>query len=156
MRRIIIIVLLLATFGLFGCQNAHKVDTSSSNKIVYNVKYISNEAVNQPVEKQTYYIFTSKEKLTYHRYYVYSSSFSEESRVTHYTIEYIYEVMDDGTLAYFYDSIIIHEDDNQTDEAEKKSTSGILLFSENVLTNSNGFLYINENYLEKIPNFGKL
>ena len=65
--------------------------------------------------------------------------------------------MDEGTIAYFYNSIKIYEDDEATsldDKNRMTGNSGILLVSENVLSTTGGAIYVRQSYFEeKLPNF---
>ena len=98
-----------------------------------------------------YYIFEDKEYLQHH-YYYHSSSYGYTH---HYTMRCRYEIMDDGTLAYFYDSVTIH-DDHTREDGYSTGKSGILLFSENVVATQAGDLYIRESFLEnELKNFDK-
>ena len=64
--------------------------------------------------------------------------------------------MDEGTLAYFFDSIEIYDDDNRTNKDKPGTNNGILLFSKNVISTQSGNLFIRESYLEnELKNFGK-
>lgn len=128
-----------------------KQDTSSSNKIVFGEKYISEGSVSRSEDQQTYYIFEDG-LLKYHIYSEYESLFG----LTHYTRTYKYEIMDDGTLAYFFHSMTLHDDDTCNEARTKDNVNGILLFSENVLSSPEGYLYIRESYIKsELPNFGE-
>lgn len=76
-------------------------------------------------------------------------------RVYHYTVTYKYEIIENGKLAYFYDSFETHEGNNAA-SADNQS-SGILSFSENVLSSLDGkSIYVRESYFNnELPNFGK-
>ena len=130
-----------------------KQDTSSSNKIVFGEKYISEDSVSRPEDQQTYYIF--EDGLLKRHYYSEVDTLGG-SKISHYTRTYKYEIMDDGTLAYFFHSMTLHDDDTYNEARTKDNVNGILLFSENVLSSPEGYLYIRESYIKsELPNFGE-
>ena len=153
MKRLVGIVLLFCMLlACCACSGA-KLDTSSANKVVYGEKYIYVNAVRKPAEQQTYFIFYENGTLEYHVY----GAATAYSKCSHYTITYRYEVMDEGTVAYFFDSIKIYEDDEETsldDKNRMTDNSGILLVSENVLSTTGSAIYVRQSYFEeKLPNF---
>ena len=75
----------------------------------------------------------------YFTYYFYSEF---DSQRQHYTVTYKYEIMDEGTLAYFFDSVEIYDDDDVTTKASLRKSNGILLFSENVISTQAGTLFV--------------
>ena len=102
-----------------------------------------------------------EDALTYHYYYQYEGYYDYTLKeytgnyVAHYTLTCKYEIMDDGTLAYFFDEVEIHDDDTKTVDKDLSGRAGILLFSKNILATTAGAIYINENYLEEeLVNFG--
>lgn len=134
-------------------------DMSSASKIVYGEKYIFADDTSLPEDEQNYYIF-EKGHLTHHYYYHRTSRDSDTGEVfhniEHYTLTYKYTVMDEGTIAYFFDSIEIHDDDTETKENYGNTKRGLLLFSENVVSTISGALYVRQSYLdEELENFGK-
>ena len=141
MKKILSLILsLVCLFSLAAC--AQGQDTSSANKLVYGEKYyyITNTDFNN-LDKECQYIIFEKDSFT--------ETKKSEKYEHDYTITYKYEIMEKGTLAYFYDSKV---DPNH--EVESTRYSGILLFSENVLSNGS-HLYVLESYLdEELPNFG--
>jgi hypothetical protein len=75
--------------------------------------------------------------------------------VYHYTLTFKYEIVEDGTLAYFFDGVEIHDDDTKHVDKDFSERAGLLMFSKNVLSTPEGALYINETYLEEeLVNFG--
>ena len=149
MKKIIAVLLLVCSLLTLCACGAKKQDASSANKLVYGEKYIKASDVSLKEAEQKYYVF-EKDYLTF---YCYDETY--DGRV-HYTITYKYEIMDEGTLAYFFDSIEIYDDDDVTKEREKNMDRGILLFSQNVLSTQSGTFYVRESYLEdELENFGK-
>ena len=145
-----IISLFLVVFSLLSLSAcAKKQNAPGAGKIVFGEQYINVE--NADPERDYTSFFFEKDYL--HKFvYYYSSS----DRVYHYTITYKYEIIDEGTLAYFYDSVELHETHNATDAEEYNDSSGILLFSENVLYTQDGTLYARETYFKnELSNFGK-
>ncbi|MBQ7364553.1 MAG: hypothetical protein IJW46_03020 [Clostridia bacterium] len=151
MKKAISLLLILSCLLVF-CSCASTPDTSSANKIVYGEKYIAVEDAALPAEEQSYYIF-EKDYVTRYEYYkdtVFSNSTS------HYALTYKYEVMSEGTLAYFYDRVVIYEDDTVNTQEKFNKRNGILLFSENVIATTDEDLYVRESYLEnELEYFGK-
>lgn len=149
MKKLLSILLIICCLTAFCACGASTPDTSSANQIVYGEKYIyANEAA-APKSEQEYYII-NKNSIKYYCYYEYSKDI-----VYHYTVTYKYEIMDEGTLAYFFDSIEIYDDDTKT-RKDENTTHGILMFSKNVIYTDSGNLFIRESYLKKeLKNFGK-
>ena len=151
MKKILSLFLILCLASSLCACGATMQDASSANKLVYGEKYIHTDTISEPEEQQRYFVF-EKDLLIFHDYYQYSSN-----AVCHYTATYKYEIMDEGTLAYFFHSVTFHEDHTgPMMEKTLRSGKGILLFSENVLYNNSNVLYVRESYAEKeLPNFGK-
>ena len=155
MKKILSLLLILCLASSLCACGATVQDASSANKLVYGEKYIRTEYISEPEERQTYFIF-EKDRLLYHFYNSYSSSY--DRRAIHYTVTYKYEIMDEGTLAYFFHSVTFHEnhDNSLMSEKQLQKQRGILLFSENVLYDNSNTLFVRESYAEKeLPNFGK-
>lgn len=152
MKKIVaLLIAFVCLLTLVACDQSQSSEDSSENKVVYGEKYILSSDVNKDEDEMQYYIFEDKEYLQHH-YYYHSSSYGYTN---HYTMRCRYEIMDDGTLAYFYDSVTIH-DDNTREGGYSTGKSGILLFSENVVTTQAGDLYIRESFLEdELKNFSK-
>ena len=153
MKKILSLFLILCLASSLCACGATAQDASSANKLVYGEKYIHTITISEPEEQQRYFLF-EKDLLIFHDYYQYS-----RDDACHYTVTYKYEIMDEGTLAYFFHSVTFHEDHTAPmTETSLRNGNGILLFSENVLySNSNIMtLYVRESYAEKeLPNFGK-
>ena len=149
MKKIIAVLVLACSLLTLCACGAKKQDASSANKLVYGEKYIKASDVSLKEAEQKYYVFEKD----YLIFYCYDETYDGRF---HYTITYKYEIMDEGTLAYFFDSIEIYDDDDVTKEREKNMGYGILLFSENVISTQAGTLFVRESYLEnEIENFGK-
>lgn len=143
---LLLLVCCLATLCACGGKNA---DASSANKIVYGEKYVSANAMNSEETCELYYII---EKDCLKKY-----TYDENGRdVWHYIATFKYEIIEEGKLVYFFDSIEIYEDDNQTKMKNACVDNGVIEFSENVLIIDDGPLYVRESYLEEeLTNFGK-
>lgn len=144
MKKILSLILsLVCLFSLAAC--AQGQDTSSANKLVYGEKYYYIPFTDfNNLDKEYQYIIFEKDSFTETRK-------SEKYEHDH-SITYKYEIMDEGTLAYFYDSKV--DPNHEIHETESTRYNGILLFSENVLSNGSN-LYVLESYLdEELPNFG--
>ena len=152
MKKIVaLLIAFVCLLTLVACDQSQSSEDSSENKVVYGEKYIRSGDVNKDENEMQYYIFEDQEYLQYHYYYYYSSY----GYASHYTMRCRYEIMDDGTLAYFYDSATIH-DDHTREGGCSTGESGILLFSENVVTTQEGALYIRESFLkDELKNFHK-
>jgi len=149
MKKVLSVLLVLCCLlALASCgAGGSSPDSSTANKIVYGARYVRANTIEKPDEEQTYYVIY-KDRIEYH-YYSFSESYGT---ISHYTTTYKYTVMDEGTLAYFYDSIETH--DNHTSNATPKNDYGLLLFSKNVLSTPSGTLFVLEDYAEnQLPNF---
>ena len=149
MKKIVaLLIALVCLLTLVACDQSQPSEDSSENKVVYGEKYIKSSSVNMDEDEMPYYVFEDEHYFKYYYYYSYGSD------IYHYTIRYRYEITDDGTLAYFYDSMTIYDDDTLT--STSSTSSGILLFSENVIYRQTGELYVRESFLEnELKNFGK-
>lgn len=148
---LLIVVLLLS---LAACGKTQ--DTSGANKLVYGEKYVKLriDDTETPENDVSYYI-VKKDCIEKYVYYKSRAILSDEFHIYHYTVRYKYEIMDEGTLAYFYDSIEFHEGHN-TDRNSYKQSNGILLFSENVISTTQNDLYVRESYKNnELNSFGK-
>ena len=153
MKKILSLFLILCLASSLCACGATVQDASSANKLVYGEKYIRIDTISEPEEQQVYFVF--EKGLLINPIY-YQSTFSDHD-VYHYTVTYKYEIMDEGTLAYFFHSVTFHEDHTAPmTETSLRNNSGILLFSENVLYDNSNTLFVRESYAEKeLPNFGK-
>lgn len=146
MKKILsLLLVVIALVSLVAC--AKEPNTSGANKLVYGERYISLDGCEPDHNFYTFLI----EKDAIYKYVYYKS----DERVYHYTITYKYEIIENGKLAYFYDSFEAHEGNNAA-SADNQS-SGILSFSENVLSSLDGkSIYVRESYFNnELPNFGK-
>ncbi len=148
-----VLLLLTCLLALSACKTA-KLDDDSKGKIVYGEKYIYAEDASEPEEEQTYYIF-EKDYLTYHHYYYYESYDGSVDSYS-YTVTYKYEAIDEETIAFFFDSVEVHDGDAEEIEERLKDRNSILIVSKNVLMSQGGDLYVRESYLEdELTNFDK-
>ena len=139
MKKLLSILLLtVSVLGLLSCSAASKVDDSTVGKIVYGEKYI--RGVNLPEEQQNYYIIYD-DHIEFHYYHE-----DSDGDVTHYKMKFKYTIVDESTLVYFYDSVECYDDCNE--HFHSSSTTGTLIFSENVLLQQGTTKYVRESYLE--------
>ena len=144
-KALAVLLVLCSLFALASCgARGSTPDTSAANKIVYGARYIRWDDISEPAEKQNYYV-VYMDRIEYHSYF-----YSEVSEADlEYTVTYKYSVMDEGTLAYFYHSC-------EPAGAVKTDRSGLLLFSENVISTNSGALFVREDYAKsELPNFDK-
>lgn len=145
-----LISLFLVTLSLFLLVSCAATPTASgADKLVYGERYISLDSC----EPEANYTAMLIEKNAIQKYVYYKSM----GRVYHYTITYKYEIIDDGKLAYFFDSIELHDGNNAASKGDYNQSSGILCFSENVLSTLDGkTLYVRESYFNnELTHFGK-
>ena len=150
MKRFLALALaLVCLLTLASCDKAVTPETKSANKIVYGEKYFFTGNLGSE-EEESYYIFVDDQYLQYTNRDLWHGA------ISHYTVTYRYEIMDEGTLAYFFDSVEIYDDDTESSDDNWGDERGILLFSENVLSNTAQNLYVRESFLkEELKNFGK-
>jgi len=152
MKRLFSILLIVGCLlGVCACSASSKVDDSTVGKIVYGEKYISD--FNRPKEQQDYYI-VYEDYLEFHYYDDNEYIDSGERGVSHYKMKCKYTIVDESTLAYFHDSVKCYDDC----EIKNHSTasSGILIFSENVLMTKEMRKFVRESYYEnELTNFCK-
>ena len=144
-KTLALLLVLCSLLALVACgAKGSTPDTSAANKIVYGARYIRSDDISSPAEKQNYYV-VYKDRIEFHSYFY--SEISETEMA--YTVTFKYTVMDEGTLAYFYHSC-------EPAGAVKTDRSGLLIFSENVLSTSTGTLYVREDYAKsELPNLDK-
>ena len=134
MKKLLALSLLLIICAFAICSCAGTPDTSSANKITYGEKYY----------RATEYEADDEENFPY--FIIYEDGYLDYTNFK--TIRYKYEIVDESTLAYFFDS--------STDEDATTNDHDVLVFSENVLMEKNGNVYVREGYInEELPNFGK-
>ena len=145
MKKILLLILaLLCIVAICSCSNAP--DLSSANIITYGEKYYRASDMDLDENERRYFVIYDDGYLEYlDRYY----SSGEKSE---YIVRCKYEIIDESTLMYFYDSREIITGDS----GPSHDTNGLLMFSENVLYASNGTAYVRGSYAnEELPNFGK-
>ena len=135
MKKLLALLFLLVICAFAICSCADTPDTSSANKITYGEKYYrANDYKADDKGNFPYYIIYEDGYLDYVG--------SQE------TTKYKYEIVDESTLAYFFDS--------STDLGADTDSNGVLVFSENVLMTKAGTVFVREGYInEELPNFGK-
>ena len=135
MKKLLAISLLLIICTFVICSCAGTPDMSTVNKIIYGEKY----------HRARDYEADGEENFPY--YIIYEDGYLEYTSAS-YTTRYKYEIVDESTLAYFFDS--------STDEDAKTNDHDVLVFSENVLMEKNGTVFVREGYInEELPSFGK-
>lgn len=143
----LLVVTLCCAFAFTAC--------GSDAKLAMNKLYIRSSDVRLDADEQETYIFHSNGtgELTYH--YDYDSSSSAKHQ--HYTIhfKYTYVDKDKSAVMCFYDSLERLEGDDES--YNSTAWSSLVTVSKNVLmtiSTTVGYIYwINEDYLEEIPNF---
>ena len=133
MKKLLALSLLFVICAFAICSCAGTPDTSSANKITYGEKYY--RASNYDADAENHYQY----------FIIYDSGYLDYV-TSEYTTRYKYEIVDESTLAYFFDS--------STNEFAKTNDYDVLVFSENVLMEKNGNVYVREGYInEELPNF---
>ena len=133
-----VIVLLIAVcfvLGMFGCSN-----NSNNNGLVeisYDTKYYRTQDFELAENKRPYYIFNE-------------NGTAEKVVPNEYTITFKYDISKNGTVVLLFYSI-----DNEQEFETSRERLIIESFSKNIFVSSTGGIYVNENYLEEIPNYGK-
>ena len=148
MKKILsLLLIVIALVSLVAC--AKEPNASGAGKLVYGERYISLDGC-EP-DHNFYTLLIEKDAIYKYVYY----EFAE--RVYHCTITYKYEIIENGKLAYFYDSFETHEGNNAASAGAYNQSSGILSFSKNVLSSLDGeSIYVRESYFNnELPNFGK-
>jgi len=145
-----IMLLSLCAFALSGCGNNDKSKErrdTGTQQLTYDKRYIISSEARGPQDEQTYYVFKDNGTGEYTYYYDHSQVY-----IRHYTVKFTYLIIDD-TVVCFYDSIEFAP--NHTYETIISSTwTATFGFSENIIMSTGGTLYICEDYLPEIPNFG--
>lgn len=137
-------------FGFSACSEGGRTGTS----VQLNVKYIPDGYVNAEEGERPYYMFTSSSR---GRYFYYSKT---TDSTWHYTIKFVYKIVGDS-LVCFFDSVEYEDDHNGPDvssdwEAVFSAADRDILVKKSFSTvYYSKSIYINENYLDEIPNFGK-
>jgi len=144
MKKILSIILVLVCL-LSLCACTQEQDLSSATKLVYGEKYISLTDYD-PEQSYSYIIFDE----TYMKHSYFNKGKAD------YTVTYKYEIMNDGKLAYFYDSLTIHAYGASTNTNLLKGGGGVFDFSENIISNPLSDIYVRESYInENLPYFAK-
>lgn len=113
-----------------------------------NKKYIHESYVQDKDGNYSYYIFTSADEGEHHYYY---AGIDSNSRIYSYTIHFRYKIV--GEMAHcFFDSVEYGVDD--TEKTVSSDWTNSLGADIDFLMSTSGTYYFNEDYLDKIPNFG--
>lgn len=150
MRKILSVLLVLSCLLVCcACRGDTTEKDPLENKVVYGEKYISNRDTQLPENEQSYLIIEA-DRLKYHYYG------GGADTVQHYTIVCKYEILDEETIAYFFDSFEFHSDHTSPYMNYDSDFSEILLLSENVIFDRGGGIFVRESYLNtELVNFGK-
>ena len=153
MKRIICFVLVLAAMlGLCSCnvattENAEVIEPKI--ELTYGEKYINVADVGAVNGKQEYYIFYEDGTADRHIYNKPSATV-----VQSYTAHYVFEeVPEENMIFCFYNGVDYDPAHNTSDASTTQRST--LVCSENIVMDVNGYTYVLESYLEKIPNYGK-
>ncbi len=144
-------LILLACLSLCLCLFA---GCSKKPNLDFGVKYYSEYDISEGKDKEEwkYYRFNKNGTGEYYYYNAYGE------KIEDYTIIFKYTVVDKDSeaVACFYDGIKYGDKHNvewdYTNHPQKWSS--LLTVSDDVLMTKGGSLFIGENYLEEIPNFG--
>ena len=117
----------------------------------YGKKYISKRSINQTLS-DIYFIFREDGTGLYHRYEVLGR---DQDYVYSLETQFVYEIVN-GKAVCFFDSIKINPEDNvssvSTDWSVTLELSKDILFS---MGGNEASIFVCEDYLSRIPNFGK-
>lgn len=124
-------------------------DNSSKIELSYGKKYIYTNSISAETGKQSYFMFKNDGTGVNYNYSIYVLN----SRYFDYLINFKYLIIED-TVICFYDSMEYGAD--HTEGTVYSATwTAVLGFSKDVLLRSNNDMFICEDYLKNIPNFGK-
>lgn len=121
------------------------------NQIAYGKKYVRYDDVSgyKAYGTGVTIIINANGTIIYESYRNYTSYPSGEKYTIRYTVTYKYDIMDEGTLVAYYDSLSILEGSVsvQTD------TTLTIFFSRNEILVGGTTVYVCEDYIDNIPNF---
>ena len=141
---IIAAVMLFCAFA--GCSKT--ASGGEMGTLELNKKYIHESYVQDKDGNYSYYIFTSADEGEHHYYY---AGIDSNSRIYSYTIHFRYKIV--GEMAHcFFDSVEYGVDD--TEKTVSSDWTRSLGADTDFLMSTSGTYYFNEDYLDKIPNFG--
>ena len=166
----LVIIGLLSALTLGGCNNRESNnDTSNNNSsnnsssgsntsnqsLTLNKKYILYSDVSAAEGCQNYFVFKDEKtgECNSYSYYSYISGHGNTIMITSYKIKFIYLIIED-TVICFYDSVTYAPAHNEA-QSVQTTWRNTLGFSKDILMNTASTIYICENYLPEIPNFGK-
>ncbi|MDE7439382.1 MAG: hypothetical protein K2N23_02625 [Clostridia bacterium] len=157
MKKRIVLVLLTAVIACFALFGLSACD-SNVGQLQMDKKYFDSDYLDFTNGSEEYYIFHSDgtgEYRYYSPYYSYDNSLHSSS--VDYTInfKYTYADEDKSAVVCFYDSVEYGSENGSA--IVSTGWSGLLTVSKNVLCWGSSIIgfYINEDYLETIPNFAK-
>ena len=159
---LVAVVTLCSLFAFTACVKIGETKgegATAEESLVMNKRYISEEDVRKAENKQRYYLFSPDGTGKYVYHFDYISSISDYYNThEHYVIYFKYTFADSekSAVVCFYDRLErIDGDDGSYNDATSWST--LVNVSKNVLTTigSSYYFWINEDYLETIPNFNK-
>ena len=133
--------MLFCTFA--GCSKT--ASGGEMGTLELNKKYIHESDVRLDEEVQRYFIFTTADTGRYHYCFKYSGG------IESYTITFHYKIVGEMVNCFF------HSVEYDTVDTEKNASTGwsyTLGADVDFLLQTNGTYYFNEDYLDKIPNFG--
>ena len=158
MKKVISVLLSLVCL-LSICSCVVQPEQSSNNikkiEVVYEEKYILASHVGLPLNESHYFIFHKNGTFEEHYFYQYNSLIDYTSQITHTTTTYKYEILEDNKTVGFFDSRIIHSDDNKTSDSTTNTVIRYLEVYENVILYADG-VYVREGYADSdLPNFSQ-
>ena len=152
-KRFLLLFVVIALFtvtSLSGCAGliGGKDSTSGGGNqtLTLNKKYIFSGTVVKNFEER-YYVFKDNGKGEYFYYRLNGDSIAK------YTVNFKYLLIDD-TVVCFFDSLDV-DSTNNTEHYVTTTWNTTLGFSKDILMSTGGYIYICEDYLPNIPNFGK-
>lgn len=139
-------VLLVGAFA--GCSDDVQAGGGAGTTagVMLNKKYISGEDISDPESEQKYFIFTSAEKGIYHNY------LGSGDRCNAYTVHFRYKIA--GDIVYmFYDAVEYDAEDIM--KSVDSTWTMCLAADTDFLMHDGGSVFVCEDFLGEIPNFGK-
>ncbi len=134
----LIICSLALLLALPACDN-------TAGSLQYDKKYIAEGHANN--DKERYYLFHSDGTGIY-KYFSSGYTYAYDYTVS---FKYTYADEDKTAVVCLFDSVEYGSKD--TEKSVSTDWSELLTVSKNVLCTTNGYFYINEDYLKEIPNF---
>ena len=155
-----VLLCLVFAFILAGCNNGganvcecgtNKCECNPTQELTYDKKYIHREEISLPGNEQEYFIFHENKTGEYHTGFYYNGY----SGVLNYVVNFKYLTIED-TVVCFYDSVEYAADHTLSKDV---STTWRRIFglSKDILIGVDAYttIYVCEDYLSEIPNYGK-